>query len=109
MVESVFGSDKNYVDASILYAAASNSGENIRNATLNGSLEKSILNLRNHIIINEHKIITDDITYIEEVFNTIITQINTDYRLPAFYVNKIKNIESVLSHSTELEKLYLYR
>ena len=109
MVESVFGSDKNYVDASILYAAASNSGENIRNATLNGSLEKSILNLRNHIIINEHKIITDDITYIEEIFNTINSQINTNYRLPAFYVNKIKKIESVLSHSTELEKLYLYR
>lgn len=109
MVESVFGGDKNYVDASILYAASNISGESIRKATLNGKLEKTILNLRNHIIINEHKIINDDITYIEEVFKSVCAQIKIGHRLPAFYINKIKNIENVLTHSNEIERAYLYR
>lgn len=109
MVDSVFGSNKYDVDASILYAAGNIPGENIRKAMLDGELEKQILNLRNHIIINEHNIITGNSDSVEALFMSMFHQANSEKRLPQFYQNKINNIKSVLSDCTDIEKAYFYR
>ena len=90
MVDSVFGKSKHNVDASILYAAANNKGENIRKATLNSVIEKSILNLRNLIIINEYNIIHSDNNSIKELFNSMFSEVSNNNRLPNFYINRIK-------------------
>lgn len=109
MVDSVFGKSKHNVDASILYAAANNKGENIRKATLNSVIEKSILNLRNLIIINEYNIIHSDNNSIKELFNSMFSEVSNNNRLPNFYINRIKKIESILIGCTETERVYLYR
>ncbi|NLA62006.1 MAG: hypothetical protein GX857_02100, partial [Bacteroidales bacterium] len=86
MIDSVFGRSKHNVNASILYAAASTPGENIRKATLNSVIEKSILNLRNQIIINEYKIIHGNANSVEELYNTMFLQIRSNQRLPQLYI-----------------------
>ena len=107
MVESVFGSIN--INASILYAAANNPGENLRKATINGEIEKSILNLRNHIIINEYKIINGDTEAVGELFSAMFQQVNEIYKLPKFYINKIDKIEKALTNCSQLERTYLFR
>ena len=109
MIDSVFGRSKHNVNASILYAAANTPGENIRKATLNSIIEKSILNLRNHIIINEYKIIHGNIDSVEELFNTMFHQTTGNQRLPQFYINRINKIESILLDCSHIEKTYFYR
>lgn len=109
MVDSVFGTDNYKVEASILYASSDTPGENIRAASLNGELEKAILNLRNHIIINEHNINTGGVDYVADIFKTLFNHIKTPERIPIFYINKINSIESVLHKSSAIERLYFYR
>lgn len=109
MIDSVFGDNKSIVEAFILYAAGNRKGENIRKANIDGYLEKSILNLRNLIIINEHNIISGDIDSVEHLFKSIYRDIETQDRIPYFYHSKINRFRSVLSECSELEKIYLYR
>lgn len=109
MVDSVFGQNKHNVNASILYAAASTPRENIRKATLDGETEKTILNLRNQIIINEYKIIHGNTSSVEEIFSTMFHQVRENHKLPKFYVSRINKIETVLSNCSQIERTYLYR
>ncbi len=109
MIDTVFGEDKSYVEAAILYAAANTPKENIRMASIDGDLEKSILNLRNLIIINEHNIMSGELSSVESIIKSIFLQLNTENRLPKFYINKIKLFESVISQTTEIEMLYFSR
>jgi len=109
MIDSVFGSNKYDVDASILYAAANIPGENIRNAMLDGDLEKQILNLRNHIVINEHNIITGNTCSVESLFTLMFQQVSAEKRLPKFFQNNVNNFKSVLSNCTEIERTYFFR
>ncbi|MBF6598660.1 MAG: AAA family ATPase [Fermentimonas sp.] len=109
MIDSVFGRSKHNVNASILYAAANTPGENIRKAILNSVIEKSILNLRNQIIINEYKIIHGKTDSVEELFHTMFQQTRVNQRFPQFYINRINKIELILSESTYIEKTYFYR
>lgn len=109
MIDSVYGRSKHNINASILYAAANTPGENIRKATLNSVTEKSILNLRNLIIINEYKIIHGDTNSVDDLFNAMFLQVRGSHRLPQFYVNRIKKIETILSDCSLIEKTYLYR
>lgn len=109
MIDSVFGQNISSVEASILYAASNNSGENIRRANIEGDLEKTILNLRNQIIINEHNIITGNLKSVGLLFESLFNQSETEYRLPKFFINKINNFRAVFTQCTDIEKQYFYR
>ncbi|MDD4777691.1 MAG: AAA domain-containing protein [Fermentimonas sp.] len=109
MIESVFSDKKSNPEASILYASGNNPGENIRKANIDGDLEKSILNLRNLIIINEHKIIAGDTDSVESIFKSIFSETDTEKRLPDFYRYKIERSQTVFSQCSDIEKLYFYR
>lgn len=109
MIDSVFSDKKSNVEASILYASGNNPGENIRKANIDDKLEKSILNLRNLIIINEHKIISGELESIESLFKSMLRETETENRIPNFYLHKVNRFQNVLSQCSEIEKLYFYR
>ena len=116
MVDSVFSSDNYNVDASILYASGDVPGENIRKAGLSSELEKLILNLRNHIIINEHKIISCGADSVEELFLSMFREgsnndgnNNNGRKLPQFYLNRVGKFKSVLEQCSATERTYFYR
>ena len=109
MIDSVFSDKKQNLEASILYASGNNPGENIRKANIDGDLEKSILNLRNLIIINEHKIISGDTDSVESIFKSIFYETDTENRIPDFFRYKIERLKNVFSQCSEIEKLYFYR
>lgn len=109
MIDSVFYDKRAKVEASILYASGNNPGENIRKANIDGDLEKSILNLRNLIIINEHKIITGELESVESMFKSMLREIETENPVPVFYQHKINRFQNVLTQSSDIERIYFYR
>jgi DNA replication ATP-dependent helicase Dna2 len=109
MIDSVFYDKRAKVEASILYASGNNPGENIRKANIDGDLEKSILNLRNLIIINEHKIITGELESVESMFKSMFREIETENPVPVFYQHKINRFQNVLTQSSDIERIYFYR
>lgn len=109
MIDSVFYDKRAKVEASILYASGNNPGENIRKANIDGDLEKSILNLRNLIIINEHKIITGELESVESMSKSMLREIETENPVPVFYQHKINRFQNVLTQSSDIERIYFYR
>ncbi|WP_294072234.1 DEAD/DEAH box helicase [Proteiniphilum sp. UBA1028] len=109
MVESVFGKDARQVDAAILYSAGNEPGENLRFAAVYKELEKKIIHLRNRIVAIEHAIIHGDNNQVEELFDALCGPVDPSQRLPGFYLQKLEQIRTVLSQSSELERAWLYR
>ncbi len=109
MVETVFGKEVQGIQASILYSAGSRSGENLRCAIVNGELEKSILNLRNLIVANEQMLIRGDNRDPEALFTSLFNFLQTEQKLPIFFIGKIEKIRTLLSKCSDLERDFFYR
>lgn len=109
MVESVFGKEAQGIDASILYSAGTAKGENLRTATVDGQLEKEILNLRNRIVLNEQSMVQGENSDVEKLFNSLFNLPNRHSRIPSFFTAKIKKMQLLLSQCSEIERTYLYR
>lgn len=109
MIETVFGEQAQGIDASILYSAGCRPGENLRTAAVDGELEKSILNLRNLIVANEQILIQGENRDAEALFQSLFHLIQTRQKLPAFFIEKIERIHTLLSGCSETELTFFYR
>ncbi len=109
MIETVFGKKVQGIDASILYSTGSRPGENLRTATVNGELEKSILNIRNLIVANEQILIRGENRDTEALFKSLINLLQTEKKLPEFFTGKIERIRTLLSGCSETELTFFYR
>ncbi len=109
MMETVFGKEVQVVEASILYSAGERPGENLRSATVDGTLEKSILNIRNLIVVNERILIKGENSDTATLFRSLFHSIQTEKRLPAFYTRKIEQIQTLLSKCSQPELALFYR
>ncbi|MDK2837676.1 MAG: replication ATP-dependent helicase/nuclease Dna2 [Bacteroidota bacterium] len=109
MIESVFGADSRAIDAAILYSAGNIPGENLRFAAVYKQLEKEIVNMRNLIVADEYQLTYGDNRSVENKFEELFQSVEGVGRLPAFYLNKIEALSSVLQQATDVERSYFYR
>lgn len=109
MIQSVFGVDNRKIDAAILYSSGDLPGTNLRFAADFQQLTKQIINLRNQIVVNEHKLIKGNN---EDVANMFINLYNTTaFAKPTarFYTEKIEHFQSIIKQCTATELAYFYR
>ncbi len=107
MIESVFGKTDREIHTSVLYSASDNSGENLRFAAGYHQLEKEIVNLRNHIIIQEYQLVYGDNEIVEEIFKNVFS-LPQAQKIPYFFVQKLELTEQILQQATDIEKRYFY-
>ena len=108
MIQSVFNKDARHIYPTILYSSADNAGENIRFAARYQRLEKEIINTRNLIVATEHDLYSGDVQTVEQIFKELFSLDNYG-RVPQFFIDKLKELEDVLTKSSALEKIYAYR
>ncbi|MDR2816533.1 MAG: AAA family ATPase [Proteiniphilum sp.] len=109
MVETVFEKEAQGMDAFILYSAGNCPGENLRTATANDELKKSILNIRNLIVANEQTLIRGENEDTAALFDSLFNLLQTGQKLPAFFTGKIERMQALLSKCSELELAFFYR
>lgn len=109
MIETVFEKKAQGADAAILYSVGTRPGENLRTAPVDGELEKSVLNIRNLIVINEQILIQGENRDAEALFTSLFNLIETGEKLPAFFIGKIERIHSQLSGCSKTELSFFYR
>lgn len=109
MIQSVFGVDNRNIDAAILYSSGNMPGTNLRFAADFQRLSKQIINLRNHIVINEHELIKGNNEDVANMFESLY--LTTTFAKPTarFYTEKIELFRSILKQSTSTELAYFYR
>ena len=107
MIESVYGKTDRDIHAAILYSAGKNSGENLRFAAVFHQLEKEIVNLRNHIIINEYQLVNGDNKTVETIFESLFSLPQYD-KIPSFFEQRLQAIEQILQQATDIERSYFY-
>ncbi len=107
MIESVFGKTDRKIHTSVLYSASDNSGENLRFAAGYHQLEKEIVNLRNHIIIQEYQLVYGDNEIVEKMFKNVFSLPQVQ-KIPYFFVQKLELTEQILQQATDIEKRYFY-
>ncbi len=109
MTESVFGVDSRNVEAAILYSSGNISGTNLRFAAEFQQLEKEIINVRNHIVANEHAIMNGDNETMSQLFRELYSTTDFAQKTAKFYTQKIEDFKSVLQQCTPTELSYFYR
>ena len=109
MIESVFSAPSRKVEAAILYSSGNISGTNLRFAAEFQQLEKEIINVRNHIVANEHKIMNGDNVTVEQLFRELYATTGFAEQKAKFYTQKIEDFKSVLQQCTPTELSYFYR
>lgn len=109
MVESVFDKDAREIDVAILYSAGNRSGENMRFSAVFQQLEKQIVNLRNLIVANEYLLMHGSDNVVDAMINSLGKQLDTDRRLPDFFVQRIETFQDVFRQSSKLELAYFKR
>ncbi len=109
MIESVFGIPSRNMEAAILYSAGDNPGTNLRFAAEFQKLDKEIINMRNHIVANEHKLMNGDNDMVEQLFEELYNTVAHSKKSARFYGEKIENFKSILKQCSEVELSYFYR
>lgn len=108
MIESVFNKTARQIYPTILYSSVSQIGANLRLAAPFKKLEKEILNIRNKIVLTEHKLYTGDNDTLNNLFNELY---DTDSygKIPDFFANKLNELKKVFLQTSSIEKNYIYR
>lgn len=109
MIETVFRKKAQGVDTAILYSAGIRPGENLRTAMVNGELEKMILNIRNLIVANEQTLIRGNNENRETLFESLFNLLQTEQKLPTFFIRKIERMRTLLLNCSEVERTFFYR
>ena len=109
MIESVFGAPSRKVEAAILYSSGNVSGINLRFAAEFQQLEKEIIDVRNHIVANEHKIINGNNDTVVQLFQELYDTTKLAKQAAKFYTQKIEDFKSVLRQCSPTELSYFYR
>lgn len=109
MIQSVFDKSARAIHAMILYSSANVKGHNLRLSAPYKQLEKEILNIRNLIVNIEHKLYTGSAADVEDVFSQMLSVDSYDGRLPDFFIDKLTEIQKVISNSSKLEQAYFFR
>lgn len=109
MIESALDKNSRNIDAAILYSAGENSGENLRFAAVYGELEKEILTIRNLIVANEYALMRGNNETVADLFSQLFQSIQTNERLPHFFIQKIESIQQTLLQCSLVEQSYFYR
>lgn len=109
MTESVFGAPSRKVEAAILYSSGNIPGTNLRFAAEFQRLEKEIINVRNHIVANEHAIVNGDNDAVAQLFQELYATDGSAKKSASFYRQKIEYFKSVLQQCTSTELSYFYR
>lgn len=108
MMESVYNIKRNKQKAAILYSAGTNPGENLRYVSELQQMEKTILNIRNHILANELELIQGDDNAVIQLFESLEVTTSTP-TVPTFYYTQITGMLDVLKKSSTAERAYFYR
>ena len=108
IIQSVFDKTSRNISSIILYSAAENQGENLRIAAAYQHLEKEVINIRNLVVATEHNLYIGDKESVEDVFNQLFNLDNYG-KTPQFFIDKLTDINKVLSNISLLEKKYFYR
>lgn len=109
MTESVFAAPSRKVEAAILYSSGTISGTNLRFAAEFQQLEKEIINVRNHIVANEHRIMNGDNDTVAQLFQELYATTDFAQKTARFYTQKIEDFKLVLQQCTSTELSYFYR
>ena len=109
MTESVFGAHSRKVEAAILYSSGDESGTNLRFAAEFQRLEKEIINVRNHIVANEHAIMNGDNETVARLFQELYATTDFAKQTAKFYTQKIEDFKTVLKQCTPTELCYFHR
>ena len=109
MIESVFGVPSRKVEAAILYSSGKLEGTNLRFAAEFQKLEKEIINVRNHIVANEHLLMNGNNETVERMFQTLYETVSFSKATAKFYTEKIENFKKVLQQCNQTELAYFYR
>lgn len=109
MIESVFGIPSRKVDAAILYSSGDLAGTNLRFAAEFQKLEKEVINVRNHIVANEHFLMNGDNNAVEQMFEALYNTVTVSKPKARFYTTQIEAFRAVLQQCTNVERAYFYR
>lgn len=109
MIHTVFGVDYRNIEAAILYSSGNMPGTNLRFAADFQQLSKQIINLRNHIVINEHELIKGNNEDVATMFESLYDTTSFAKPTARFYAEKIENFRSIIKQATPTELTYFYR
>ncbi len=109
MIESVFNAPPRKIEAAILYSSGDMPGTNLRFAAEFQRLEKEIINVRNHIVANEHKIMNGNNETLAQLFQELYATTDFAKSTAKFYTQKIEDFKSILQQCTSTELNYFYR
>ncbi len=109
MIESVFDAAPRNIEAAILYSSGNQLGTNLRFAADYQVLNKKIINMRNHIVANEHALINGDNDMVEVMFEKLYETTSFSKPSAKFYNQKIDAFRAVLKQCSPTELAYFYR
>lgn len=109
MIESVFGADSRKIEAAILYSSGKLAGTNLRFVADYQQLNKEIINMRNHIVINEHLLIKGDNKDVEILLEDLYNTTLNSKQSARFYTEKIEAFRQIIKQCTATELAYFYR
>lgn len=109
MIESVFNLDFRNIHTLLLYSAADKVGENLRLSAPPLSFYKEILNLRNQIVAQEHRLYTSNIIDLDKLFEELFCADNYGSRVPDFFIDKLNKVKEIYTRSSPLERTYFLR
>lgn len=109
MTESVFSTQSRKIEAAILYSSGDISGSNLRFAAEFQQLEKEIINVRNHIVANEHALMNGDNETVSAMFRELYATTDFAKKSARFYTEKIEVFNNVLKQCAPWELTYFYR
>lgn len=109
MIDSVFGAESRDIDAAILYSSGVQPGSNLRFAADYQNLNKDIINMRNHLVANEHELINGDNGVVEGMFERLFNTTSFSKPNATFYTKKIEMLEYALKQCSAVELAYFYR
>lgn len=109
LIESVFGANPRNIEAAILYSSGIIPGSNLRFAANYQNLNREIINMRNHIVANEHAIINGDNEMVAQMFERLYETTSFSKPTAKFYNQKIDSFKMVLKQCSIAELEYFYR
>lgn len=109
LIESVFGVDPHKVEAAILYSAGDKPGVNVRFAAVYQELMHNIINMRNIIVVNEHRLVNGNNETVEQLLGELFATADSASPRATFYPKQLDAIKKVFLQCSDLERSYFYR
>ena len=109
LIESIFGVDPYKVEAAILYSVGDMPGENVRFAAVHEALMQDIINMRNMIVVNEHRLMNGNNETVEQLFKELFATADSANQRATFYPKQLDALKKVFLQCSDVERSYFYR